>query len=561
MNSGVFGRRRYLLASVAGLALAMSLLWMASDPLITRYYFLHQDRYVGLVYGAVLAGLAIWLPQWRHNMAAPSERTVVIVAAVLVLALWFGTHALMLDYPITRDELMARFDAEILASGRLAMPVAPEWRRFAVALTPNFLAPVAGYEKWLSSYMPGHAMLRAGLGLVADPALLNPLLAGGGLIAIAAVARRLFPDYAGAQIVVIGGYLLSAQILVTAMTSYAMTAHLAANCLWLWLYLKDRWWSHALAMAIGVLAIGLHQIIFHPLFAGPILLTLLARRRFALFGAYATVYAAALLGWISYHGFATGGLGAAGGAASGMEDFLTHRVLPLLLHFEPYTVPLMFFNMLRFFAWMPLFLTPLMLAAMPVVRSREGLALPLFAGLALTVVAMAWLLPYQGHGWGYRYLHGVIPSALLLAGFGYVRWAEFDRASAKGFVAVSAVATLPVIIFLGVTARAFVLPYAALSDKIERQRADFVLIDTNYPGSAIDQVRNRPDLSNRPLIFSTELMSTWMVRELCARGTVTVMTKADYDLPAYGAPRTVNPDYDAFLRYLARADCLLAVDP
>lgn len=553
--------RRRLFESAASFAFVLVLLWFVSDTLVTRYYFLHQDRYVGLVYAAALGVLVLRPLRAQREIPAPSQLVIWQLAAIMILALWFGSHELMLDYPITRDELMARFDTEIVASGRFAMPVAEEWRRFSTALIPNFLEPVQGYQLWLSSYMPGHAMLRAGLGMVADQALLNPALAGIGLIALAAIARKIFPDHGGAQLVVVGGYVLSAQVLMNAMTSYAMTAQLAANCLWLWLFLKDRWWSHAIAMMIAVAAIGLHQIIFHPLFAGPILLTLLAKRRFALFGVYALVYATALLCWIGYHNFATGGVGVQGGEVGGASEFLMRRALPLLTSFDSYTVPLFLYNLLRFLSWMPLFLMPLILLAVPIVHSRKGLALPLFASLALSVIAMAWLQPYQGHGWGYRYLHGVIPCALLLAGMGYVRWADADRPRAQGFVVMSLAVTLPVLVFLAITARAFILPYAALSERVDRQTADFVVIDTNPPGSAIDQVRNRPDLSNRPLVLSAELLNTDMVRELCEKGTIVVMTKADYDLPKYGDRRPVNPYLAEYMRYLNGADCLRALQP
>jgi hypothetical protein len=45
------------------------------------------------------------------------------------------------------------------------------------------------------------------------------------------------------------------------------------------------------------------------------------------------------------------------------------------------------------------------------------------------------LLPYQGHGWGYRYLHGLIGSLSLLAGYGWIalseRAARNDMATAR----------------------------------------------------------------------------------------------------------------------------------
>src|SRR5690606_732383 len=116
------------------------------------------------------------------------------------------------------------------------------------------------------------------------------------------VALRLFPDSSAAVWVCLGTYVLSAQVIVNAMTTYAMTGHLALNLIWLSLFLKNNRWAHVGAMLIGVWAIGLHQIIFHPLFAGPLILMLLPQRRWGLFAAYAAIYGTALLFWISYQG-------------------------------------------------------------------------------------------------------------------------------------------------------------------------------------------------------------------------------------------------------------------
>lgn len=541
--------------SAAALVFVVVLLGFVSDTLVTRIYYLEQDRYVGLLFAAALAVLALRTPALTRAVPVPTGRMVWVLAAVLVAGLWAGTYWLMRDYPVTRDELMARFDAQILATGRAAMPVAEQWRAFTIALVPNFLEPVEGYGVWVSSYMPGHALLRALFGKVADPALLNPALAGIGLVALAGVARRLFPQQAGAQWTVIAGYVLCAQILTNTMTSYAMTAHIAVNCLWLLAFIKDRWWSHAAAMALGIVGIGLHQIIFHPLFVAPILLTLLPRRRFVLLGVYGAVYAAALAGWIGYHGWATGGIATVSGDGGGPIEFLLRRAWPLLTQINSYTVPLMLYNLLRFAVWMPVFVAPLALLAWPAVKTREGLAAPLLGGVVLTLVAMAWLQAFQGHGWGYRYMHGVIPNILLLAGMGYARWAEQDRARAQGFVAVCALATLPALALLAVTTRAFITPYAALSERIERQQSDFVLVETVFPGSAVDQVRNRPDLTNRPLVFSTEFLPFAGFRTLCQRGSVVLLTKDQFRLHPFSHPRPRRADADAAMAWLKRQDC------
>ena len=51
-------------------------------------------------------------------------------------------------------------------------------------------------------------------------------------------------------------------------------------------------------------------------------------------------------------------------------------------------------------------------------------------GIVLTVVAFALVLPSQGIGWGYRYLHGFIGNAVLLAVGGWVHLTEAGPAEA-----------------------------------------------------------------------------------------------------------------------------------
>ena len=46
----------------------------------------------------------------------------------------------------------------------------------------------------------------------------------------------------------------------------------------------------------------------------------------------------------------------------------------------------------------------MMALAIAAVRRNQGAARPLVNGIVLTTLAMAFLIPYQGHGWGYRYL-------------------------------------------------------------------------------------------------------------------------------------------------------------
>lgn len=539
-----------------------------SDPLVTRSYYLRQDWLGAAVYVAAMlaAAFVTWrpirrpgrVPGWQPA-AAPREAPVFLAAIALVLALWAGTHWIMLDYPLTRDELMAGFDAAIFSAGKLAEPVAAEWRGFVPALAPDFIQLVEGNAALVSNYMPGNALMRAGFGALGAPQLLNPLLAGLGLIAMWDAARRLFPDCAPAVWVVVAGYVLSAQVLTNAMTSYAMTGHLAFNAIWLALFVRDRAWSHALAMLVGVWAMGLHQVVFHPLFVGPIILTLLARGRVGLFAIYAAVYAAALLGWMLYPGIVldSAGVSAAAGAGSaGVGSFLTDRVLPLLANVNPYALPLMIYNILRFFVWMPAFCLPLLLWSVRPARRGDVLAIALLASLAVTTAAVVLLLAYQGHGWGYRYWHALIPGILILCGYGLREWLAQDERLARAAVAWLGAATLIMLPFLLVTANRFTAPYAALTGLIERQTADFVILETDPPGSAIDQVRNDANLANRPLIFGSHALDPDQLRELCRRGSVTFVRKRSFHLVQFGQSLVDgSPAYDDVERWLSAQPC------
>jgi hypothetical protein len=202
--------------------------------------------------------------------------------------------------------------------------------------------------------------------------------------------------------------------------------------------------------------------------------------------------------------------------------------MPLLLERDPRAVALMVYNLLRAIAWNAAFVLPFILLAVPAIRRREGIALPLAGGVILMIVAMTFLLPYQGHGWGYRYVHPVLGNCLLLAAYGYRELARVDRERAGGVATMLAVGTLPIMIWLLVTTHNFVAPYARLTAFIGSRDSEFAIVDSERPGYAVDQVRNRPDLANRPLVFSSEDLTQAQLNELCERGTIMLITRREF---------------------------------
>jgi hypothetical protein len=529
--------RACAIAIVVGAAVAACVVTSLPPASLPTLFFVEQDL-VCLAASALLL-LAMPLvrsPSFVAAWAAALERRagcVALALAVLAVAVAAaGTYAVFRGFALSRDEIMAEFDATILRSGRLVASVPLEWRDLRRALVPEFLVPVPGAAVWMSNYLPGNAALRALVGLVVDPGLTSPLLVGVAILALYGVARRLWPSRPDA--VVVGLVLLasSSQLLVTGMTAYAMTAHLALNMVWLWLFLRDDRLGHAGALGVGFLACGLHQVVFHPLFVAPFILRLMTQRRIRLSLTYVLAYAAIGVFWIAYWRLVLedAGISQSDATQVGAQWFL-HRGLQMFMDFRPDAVGLMVINGLRFVAWQHVLLVPLAFAAACAVRDDVGIARPLAAGIALTLAAMLVLMPYQGHGWGYRYLHGLLGNVCILAGYGWITVTagagQSVRAVARAVVGLATVFALLVMLPIHVIqAERFMAPYRNAHAAIERAPTDLVLVDRSGLMFAADLVRNDPFLRNRPKVLDLGFLEDAQLRDLCSRFTVSVFGRA-----------------------------------
>ena len=63
---------------------------------------------------------------------------------------------------------------------------------------------------------------------------------------------------------------------------------------------------------------------------------------------------------------------------------------------------------------------------------------------------------------------------------------------------------------------------------MDRQVTDFVLVDTEAASYAVDFVRNEPDLSNRPLRFSSRHLTAQQMLRLCELGSVTLVSRQEF---------------------------------
>lgn len=537
---------------------------------LTDWFLFHQDLPVLWAIAAVaLVGLAISfaLPAspGAGAPAAPTRpRTALAVAAIAALAggllAWAGTFVVFDNYALSMDEFMANFDAAILSHGQLMAPVAAPWRALIDALQPTFVTVAPGGLAWSSQYLPVNAALRALGQLAGAPSLVSPLLAAVCVMAIFAVSRRLWPARPALAMAAAVLLATSSQFLLTAMTPYAMTAHLAFNLVWLWLFLRGGALerrgaahaerasyrsllppgaaSHAGAILVGFLATGLHQFVFHPLFAAPFIAELLFARRWRLAATYIAAYALICGLWIGYGRFAFALVGhpgaAVGPAAMGTAAAtdLTGRIAALWASVGPSAPRIMAANLIRFVSWQSLLTAPLAVLGVVAAVRAGGAVRALLLGLVLTVIAMFVLIPHQGHGWGYRYLHGLLGSTCLLAAFAWGRLTDPLSGPARRWAALTfaVFAGLSVLVLLPLRAsqaHAFVHPYARAWAAIAHAPSAVVVVDPAGAWYASDLVRNDPYLRRGPLVFDIRALTDDQLGALCAHRTLSVFKVSD----------------------------------
>ncbi len=500
---------------------------------LTAYFFRTQDAlWLGAI-AVLLAGLAI-VPLPGMNARALSfisrrPRAILAALAICVLVAGvIGTYLVFDGFNLSRDEFLAEFDALIFRSGKIIAPIDTEWLRFASALQPRFMLPLPQDTGFASAYLPVNAGFRALVGLVANDNWTRPLLAVSAVIATFGVACRLWPARPDAAVIGVLLVATSSQMLITSMTSYAMTAHLALNMIWLWFFLRDDRLGHGGAIATGFFASGLHQLVFHPLFAAPFILRLWLSGRRPLALVYVASYAAICLFWIAYWKIALAWQGISPQVSDDAGPlYFVLRAAVFLVDFKWAGADLMLKNLLRFVSWNNPALLPLALLAYPVVRKGSGIARELTAGLLLTVVAMFILLPYQGHGWGYRYLNGLIGSAALLGAYGWVflidRLKEREVAACWTMFAIcGAIAGFVLLPAHAKQAHDFVAPYVRASNLIQQAETDVVIVDKSRLLFAEDLVRNDPFLRNRPKVLDLTNLTEPGIADLCAHHSISL---------------------------------------
>jgi hypothetical protein len=523
-----FRRLTWISAAILFSLGSLGLIYWFRQPLglPETHFFAHHDGWI--LWAMPLAILALSplakaVPFNGDRVLRPQS---VWLAAAAVFAVGLaGVWLVFENYTLSLDEVMANFDATIFGAGHTMARVPDDWLPFAEALNPKFVLQTEGHRFVASAYLPVNALLRAGGAALHAQPLVNPLLAAIAVVMTYAVGRQLWPQNPRRAIAAALILATSSQFLVMSMTAYAMTAHLAFNMVWLWLFLKNRRWADALAILVGAAACGLHQVVFHPFFVGPFILELLITRRWARAGTFILAYGVIGLFWISYWNFAFQMAGATPATThSAGGSYFANQIAFFLSRAGPGNFGLMAVNLVRFVTWQNLLLTPLLLVGGLMAFKQGGPLRPMALGMVLVPVLLTIVLPTQVHGWGYRYLHGFLGSASLLAVAGWgVITAGLDQAQRRlanrGFVAASLLSIGILFPLQAAEARGFSHPLAASYRAIAERKEDFVLVDNITVGfDSGSMVRNDPFLRNRPKVLLLITLSPEDLDVLCRRG-------------------------------------------
>ena len=544
-------KTRPLLACLL-LGLIFAVAWIRQPTELAMVYFLKQDVPILCIMGLAVVMCARFglSSRWKGELRI-SPGVVAISGILLLLICYVGSQWIMLGQDHSRDESMATLAARQIASGELVTFVPAEWQAYGRAMLPIFHSRLVPPEiGWLSGYLPVNSANRALVETATGTAALaNPILLVIGLFALWTVARKIWPERRDVALVVLLLAATSSQLVVSAMTSYAMTAHFALNAVWLAFFLRGGPLGVIGALSIAFLATGLHQIHFHPMFAAPFVLWLAVRGDWRQAAVYAGGYLAiGAFWWIGYpHWLAAvvGNVASTSGPKATLFGYLLSKAGRLLD-----ASPLLWgLNLARFAAWQNLLLLPLTFAALPLIRSeglkRSSLALP----LAVACVANLLLLVDQGHGWGYRYLHGLIGCFCLLAGYGWCRLVPVPGPAREwGAIKLSCCLSLLIVMPLQFAmAHAFVAPSAKLERAMRNAQADVVVVDSADGFFAQDLVQNSPDFSVSPKMMDLAFVPAAALDSLC-RGKKVM--RVDYrHYRAVGMRRM--PDNEALKRRLA----------
>ena len=478
-----------------------------------RLFMLHELPFQ-LLLGAFVAATLVAMacaargradsPSSGDDSSSPRLASLVAVAVTVAVVGFATTRWVMHGLLFSMDEFTVDFQARIFARGDVAAQVPWPWRSIGPALAPMFVNFNAEDGTWRSMYLPVYAAMKAPFVLVGAGGLLNPLLTGASVLALGLAARRLWPNERARPWIAVTLLATSSQLIVTSGSGYTMPAHLLANLVWLWLYLRGDRWSWALALLVGGLALGLHNPFPHALFVAPFLLRLLRDRRWGRLATGVVAYTAASAIWLTVLQL----------ARSNVEG-RSETVLTLFAWPDAFTVLLHLMNLSLLFTWHAPVLGILALVVFLQLRRSTPVIVDLGLGVAVTLVFFSFFPSTQGHGWGHRYAFQALGGLALIAAAGVptvssVLGARYTRAWLVAGLVLAVALQVPLRL---VQTERFVRPFAAGVEHVRSRPKAIVIVDAGRLWYGDDLVRNDPFLA-RPIVLRRDALAPSAIAEI-----------------------------------------------
>lgn len=434
------------------------------------------------------------------------------VAGAAFMLLGAGALTAYHDYPLSMDEYAALFQAQVFASGHLSGRLPPPLQDY---LIPTFFQSLfftisRASGEVASGYWPGFALLVAPFAWLGIPWAANPLIGALSLPALHRLTRELTgsKQAAGWAVLLCAA---SPAFVVSAISYYAMPAHLLCNLLYALLLLRATPKRALLAGLVGGLALTLHNPLPHLLFALPFIVCLAARREFASLGTLAAGYLPlALLLGIGWQHFLAAMLMAQAKASTPEVAAAIAKAIPSVPDkawgFMSSAMRLPTAAMLeariaglsKIWTWGSAGLMVLAAWGYAAARARTEVKL-LGAALALTFFGYFLVRFDQGHGWGYRYLHSAWFVLPLLGAIALTRPADEERHELVQMACWATLLSLVAAVGLRLAqVDAFIGQHLAqvppLTRSADRTRPEVVFMDIRKGFYVQDMVHNDPFL-------------------------------------------------------------------
>jgi hypothetical protein len=503
-----------------GLTLIFYLLFVSFDYRATVWTLLILVALVLLPTRPGMRRVLTWLGE--HPLGTAMVTTAVLCACALVV---YRAH------PLAMDEYAPRLQSEAFAAGHLTGRFPPE---LLDALIPKsfqnyFLnvSPVSGQVA--SSYWPGFALLLTPFTWLGIPWACNPVLSGLTVVVIHRLALKLFANTESAGLAMLFT-IASPVFFADGISYYSMTAHMLFNGVFALLLLDTTPGRLVAAGLAGSFALNLHNPVPHILFAAPWIVWLATRKgavqKLAWLGiGYLPLCVVFGIGWFwfSLNLMHEGVAAAANTGADGLERVASGFGWPTLT-----VVLARAIGLAKVWLWAVPGLC--ILACIGVWRWRDDARCRLLAASAVaTFIGYLFVLPDQGHGWGFRYFHSAWLALPLLGAAALAarpalppstRDTHMTSDEMHSFVIASALLMLVVgVTFRGVQIRQFMTNQLNQLPAYGGSEERVVFVDPTYSFYGYDLVQNDAFLRGNTVRMlsagterNAELMRQWRPR-------------------------------------------------